>query len=799
MTHLPDKGEVEHLTKEFLAESQEGLDRMESCLTELEQHPDDGELVSEIFRTVHTIKGTTGFLGFTRTQALAHAGESLLGELRSKQLAVNSRLIDGLLKLIDGLRAILTLIATTGTEGERSEDDDSELIAHLAQLKTGEMKLAEVAKSPPRKSAEHGAAAAQTSAKVQPRVSAPRDKETETVCVTAAGGSSATGSSGAEGNWSATGASGSPLADPTVRVDVAVLDQMMNQVGELVLTRNQILRSAPGAKNFSELARRLDSVTAELRETVTRARMQPVGYLFSKFPRMVRDLSATCGRRVRLEFDGTTTGLDKSQMEAIRDPLTHAVRNAVDHGIEPPAVRMVLGKPVEGVVRLRAYQQSGSVVIEVIDDGAGISTELVLAKAIEHGLVTAEQAATMNQREALQLLFVAGFSTAEKITSVSGRGVGLDVVRINMEMVGGRVEIESRLGAGTTVRMRLPLTLAIIPALVVHSGGASFALPQNTLSELVYVPEREAEHLVERIGTTEVFRLRERLLPMVWLNRVLGLKQLPHVDGVGFYIAVMESEGRHFGLAVDDLKAPEEIVVKPLSEELREIGIYSGATVLGNGTLALILDVAAVGARAGVRPVAEDAAAGDQPAVATDTLSIRLDNSMVIYETARHGAGQKVERLAMPLSAVERIESVPIDQIEYADGKAVLQYHDELIPLEDEGGVLHDLRSGLVGHRQQPGKSNEMERPDGARATVLICLRPEARGPIAPGQRPSSPQRVGMVVRSVLDVSPGTLLDKGAATCPGQLAMVNKRVTIVRDEFSRMPSVAPMEKLKEVA
>jgi two-component system chemotaxis sensor kinase CheA len=769
---------VEQLTKEFLVESQEGLDRMESCLTELELHPDDGELVSEIFRTVHTIKGTTGFLGFTRTQALAHAGENLLGALRDKRLKVNSRLIDGLLKLMDGLRAILTLIAATGTEGARSEDDDSELIAHLAQLKTGDSKLAKVSKSPPK-----------TSAMEQPLppplkgALADTKAVEETISVTATSGS------------------GALLSEPSVRVDVEVLNQMMNQVGELVLTRNQILRSAPGAKNFSELARRLDSVTVELRETVMRARMQPVGHLFSKFPRMVRDLGVTCGRRVRLEFEGSETGLDKSLLEAIRDPLTHTVRNAVDHGIEPPSERVRVGKPVEGVVRMRAFHHCGAVIIEVIDDGAGISTEVVLAKAIERGLVTPEEAATMSQRDVLQLLFVAGFSTAKEITCISGRGVGLDVVRNNMERVGGRVELESRVGSGTTVRMRVPLTLAIVPALVVYSGGASFALPQSTLAELVYVPEHEAEQVVERIGTTEVFRLRERLLPLVWLDRLLGLKQIPHVDGVGFYIAVMESEGCRFGLAVNDLKAPEEIVVKPLSEELREIGIYSGATVLGDGTLALILDVAAVGARAGVRPVAEDDAKTDELAKATpsNASQIRLDNSMVIYEIAKHGVaeGENVERMAMPLSAVERIESVPLDQIEYASGRPVLQYCGDLIPLVDEGGVLRELRANaetaasnrLDSEKIARASGREIAHSRGAMATVLICMRPEARGL----------RRVGMVVRRVLDVSAGTLLDKNAAACPEQLAMVKKRVTMVHDEFSRQAALAPMENLREVA
>ena len=394
-------------------------------------------------------------------------------------------------------------------------------------------------------------------------------------------------------------------SEKSLRIGVEVLNRMMNLVGDLVLTRNQILQSDPAAANFPELARRLDGITADLRETVMQARMQPVGHLFNKFPRMVRDLARTCGREVRIEFSGAETGLDKSLLEAIKDPLTHAVRNAVDHGIEPPAQRRLAGKPTEGCVRLKAFHQNGSVVIEIVDDGAGIEIARVLAKAVERELVTAEQAAGMTEREALQLIFLPGFSTAAAVTHVSGRGVGMDVVRANVEKVGGSVEIESRIGAGTTLRLRVPLTLAIVPALVVRSGGESFALPQSALVELVYVPEREVDAAVERIGAAEFYRLRERLLPMVWLDRLLGLVAEWQVETQGFYMAVLEAEGRRYGLVVEELLAPEEIVVKPLSAVLREIGLFSGATVLGNGTLALILDVAETAARAGVK-VAEN-------------------------------------------------------------------------------------------------------------------------------------------------------------------------------------------------
>lgn len=703
---------MDDLTKEFIAESQEGLDRMERCLTELETRPGDGEqLVGEIFRAVHTIKGTTGFLGFERLEKLAHAGEHLLGALREGKLAVTSDLISGLLRLMDGLRAILTLIEATGSEGTRAGDDDTALIEELAALNVASPVVAAVA----------GTAASAVGQKPTGAAVAP---------VTMSGNAAA-------------------LSDKTLRIDVEVLNRMMNLVGELVLTRNQMLQSGVEATNFPELARRLDSVTADLRETVMQARMQPVGNLFGKFPRMVRDLAQTCGREVRIEFSGQETGLDKSLLEAIKDPLTHAVRNAVDHGIEAPAVRVMAGKPSEGCLRLRAFHQSGSVVIELADDGAGIAIERVLAKAVERGLVTPEQAEGMTEREALQLIFLPGFSTAAAVTTVSGRGVGMDVVRANVEKVGGSVELESKVGVGTTLRLRVPLTLAIVPALVVRSGGQSFALPQSALVELVYVPKRDEEKAIERMAASELYRLRERLLPVVWLDRLLGLETRDGEDRHGFYMAVLEAEGCRYGLVVDDLLAPEEIVVKPLSAVLKEIGLFSGATVLGSGMLALILDVAATAARAGVKPVEEvieEAEVVDHTAAAEVSL-------LVFEDRAR-------ERTALPLDVVERIESVSLTQIEYAGGRPLLQYRGELLTLRDDGRVLEELEVAQ-------GRGAEVS------ATVLIC-----------GGAGKEMQRMGMVVRRVLDVSGGTLLERDAASGEMELALVKEKLTMVHREFS---------------
>jgi two-component system, chemotaxis family, sensor kinase CheA len=706
---MPDKGDVDDLTKEFIAESQEGLDRMERGLTELETRPEDGELVGEIFRVVHTIKGTTGFLGFDRLEKLAHAGEHLLSALRDGKVAVTSELISGLLRLMDGLRAILVLIEETGGEGERFSDEDGALIAELAMLKG---QTPGTGGSPETGNAEVWQVA-----------------ETGTVAVPISPSTSG------------------GLNDKTLRIEVSVLNRMMNLVGELVLTRNQMLQSGLAEANFPELARRLDSVTADLRETVMQARMQPVGNLFGKFPRMVRDLARTCGRSVRMEFTGQDTGLDKSLLEAIKDPLTHAVRNAVDHGIEAPGARILAGKAAEGCLRLKAFHQSGSVVIEVSDDGAGIGLERVLAKAVERKLVTAEQASTMSEREALQLIFLPGFSTAAAVTTVSGRGVGMDVVRANVERVGGSVEVESRLGVGTTLRMRVPLTLAIVPSLVVRSGGQSFALPQSALVELVDLPTRDIAQMVQQIGSSEVYRLRESLLPMVWLDRLLGLPPCETATQHGHYLAVLEAEGCRYGLVVDDLVSPEEIVVKPLSGVLREIGVFAGATVLGNGTLALIVDVGGTAARAGVKPFEEEM-------VELKTIEATIEKvqeiSLLVFEDRSR------ERTALPLSVVERIESVLIRQIEYAGGRAMLQYRGELLPLRDEGDVLVEMGAGQ----------------EDAVVTVLIC------GGVG-GERKL---RFGMVVRKVLDVTEGALLEGDRAVNGMDLALVKERVTVVQSE-----------------
>lgn len=714
---------MDDLTKEFFAESLEGLDQMDRCLVDLEARPHDTELLGEIFRVVHNIKGTTGFLGFPRLERLAHAGEHLLSGLRDGRFIANEEVISCLLRLADGLREILVLIEKTGNEGARREDDDAAFLALMREL-------------------DARATSGPLAAPEEVRHSAPQPV-----------------------------VHGSPnvatvvSSEKTLRVDVDVLNRMMNLVGELVLTRNQLLQGRVDGGTTPELARRLDAVTADLRETVMQARMQPIGHLFSKFPRMVRDLARNCEKKVRVEFSGQDTGLDRSLLEAIKDPLTHALRNAIDHGIECPAERLKASKCVQGFLSLRAFHQNGSVVIELADDGAGMSPRLLREKAAKRQLITADQASSMNDRDALQLIFLPGFSTAEAVTHVSGRGVGMDVVRANVERVGGTVEIESVEGKGTVVRLRLPLTLAIVRALIVRSAGQSFCLPQSALLELVYVPAREASEAIHCMGEAELYRLRDDLMPLVRLDRLLGLS----CDGArqrtgkeeGFYLVVLESEGCRYALMVDDLRAPEEIVVKPLSPVLRDIGAFSGATVLGTGMLALILDVPALGARACVRKRSDET-----PRIQPETATQSPESTPFLIFEDRVGA-RPAERMALPLAAVERIEAFPLSDVEFANGQPLLQYRGALLPLED--------RSGRLGSIVEDAAQD---------VTVLICHKQIAAG---------RTRRFGMVVERVLEVARGDLVAKDIQICTGRLAVIDKRLAIVHEDFDSVDS------LREVA
>ncbi|KGM15354.1 hypothetical protein N867_09380, partial [Actinotalea fermentans ATCC 43279 = JCM 9966 = DSM 3133] len=457
-------------------------------------------------------------------------------------------------------------------------------------------------------------------------------------------------------------------AEQAIRVDVAVLDALMRQVSELVLARNAIARlaEADGRIDLARASQRLSLVAGELQEGVMKTRMQPIEHVWSKVPRMVRDLAASCGRQVRLEMTGGDTELDRSLLEAIKDPLTHLVRNAVDHGIEPPTIRTGAGKPATGVVTLRAYHAGGQVVVEVSDDGAGINPDRVGATAVRKGLRTQEQINAMPPAEILRLLFLPGFSTATSVTNVSGRGVGMDVVRTRIEAIGGAVDVDSVVGKGTTWRMRIPLTLAIMPAVLVACDNQTYALPQSSLLELVALDDPSTS--VEHVHAAPVYRLRGELLPLVDLREVLALRSRPADAGV--VVAVLQADNTRFGLVVDRVLDSEEIVVKPLAAQLKAIGLYAGATLLGDGAVALILDVPGLVRRAMVVE-AEDAdlRAGDA------TSAVATTEQLLVV-----GIGGD-RRVAIPLAEVTRLEKLPADVVEVVGGREVVQYRGAITPL----------------------------------------------------------------------------------------------------------------------
>jgi two-component system chemotaxis sensor kinase CheA len=741
---------MDDLTREFLIESQEGLDRMERCLTDLEERPQDKELLGEIFRSVHTIKGTTGFLGFKRLEKLAHAGESLLGLLRDGKITAGATLITALLHLLDGLRELLKTIEAKDNEGD---GDDSALIARLEELQTPAQNAkaknavaahpareADAAKAGIATAEPHPAAAVPIHTPAAPPhpIPAPTHIETQAPEPAEAAADAAILTPAEASKSRAQGAA----SESTLRVDVALLNRMMNLVGELVLTRNQVLQATAADPNMTLLSRRLDMVTADLRESVMKARMQPVSNVFSKMPRLVRDLTHALGRRARLQMEGQETELDKSLLEAIKDPLTHAVRNALDHGIEPPAVREAAGKDPEGTLTLRAAQEGSHVVIEVSDDGAGMAVEKIRSKAIERGLLSAERAAQLGERELLQLVFLPGFSTAAAVTNVSGRGVGMDVVRTNVEKIGGKVEIDSRLGKGATLRMRIPLTLAIIPALIVRSISQSFALPQGALSELVHIPPDRASTAIEWMQGAPLYRLRGRLLPLVFLDRLLmpGRECKLFSDRDNF-IAVLDADGRRFGLIVDSLADPEEIVVKPLNAVLKDIGLFSGATVLGNADLALILDPGSIAIKAGVTMSSDEESA---QAVEEDSESEAARMRYLVVEVTGRQA-------AVPLADVLRIEQLPLSRIEYIGYRPVLNFEGQLLPVEDSGGILAAAQGD----------------PE-AQVVVVVCRD---------GNR-----HVGIAVSHVLDVtSGGNLFEAGTGSRTEGVTLLKERVTSVVD------------------
>ena len=700
--------DMDEIVQEFLVESSENLDQLDQDLLALEATPDSRERLASAFRTIHTIKGTSGFLAFGRLEKVTHTGESLLVRLRDGQQQMTTATADALLALVDVVRALLTSIEATGAEGDVEIDAVMEQIqAQVAADRVPEPPATEVpagstgvgseddAVRPGASSVEPVPTQESSSAELPEPAAPPKPALAPAMASSkpAAAPSKPAASTSAGPTRSA--------AKSSLRVDVDLLDALMQLAGELVLTRNQLLRGVGELADpaLSRAAQRLNVITADIQESIMRTRMQPIDHIWSKLPRMVRDLGAQCGRQVRLTMSGQDTELDRALLEAIKDPLTHLVRNCIDHGIEAPEAREAAGKSREGTLSLRAYHNSGHVVIEVADDGAGIDPVKIAATAIERGLRTPAELAHHSVAEILQLVFEPGFSTAVQVTNVSGRGVGMDVVKTNLAAIGGAIELESTVGEGTVCRMRVPLTLAIVPALTVECGTGRYAVAQASLLELVALDAVQPASQIETVGGAPVYRLRGALLPLVALSDILcGADTFGAPESeASQVIVVLQAGSRRFGLLVDRVLNTEEIVVKALSPRLKSIGVYSGATILGDGTVALILDVQNIARRVLRADAAERAA--------QRSTSAGNDAAAAAGADAESAAGAETERLliagvgdgsqvAIPMSMITRLEMISARDVETVGTREVVQYRGTIIPL-----VRLDRHLGIFSER----------------------------------------------------------------------------------------------------
>ncbi len=717
--------EIDEDVKAFLVESYENLNQIEGDLVTLEQNESDPELMNRIYRALHTIKGNSGFIGLDKLQLVAHGGENLLSWLRDFPSALNPGITSTLLLVVDALRQILQQIESTGEEGDT---DYKELLNSLSQLQTTEAKE------------NQGIEEKLDSASQSPHP----DNVT-----------------------------GSSVEDSSIRLDVSLLDKLMNLVGELVLSRNQILEFANQQVSnkqadpaFVATSQRLNIVTSELQEGVMKTRLQPIRKIWGKFPRVVRDLSGTLNKQVCLEMEGEDTELDKTLIEAIADPLTHLVRNCVDHGIEKPESRIAKGKPGEGKIFLRAFHESGHVNITIADDGGGIDSLLVKEKAIQRGLISSEKAALMSESQALNLIFLPGLSTAAQITNVSGRGVGMDVVRTNIEKINGTIDVQSRLGKGTTFKLKIPLTLAIIPTLIITSAGDRYAIPQINLLELVRLEGEQAKRCIEMVHGAPVYRLRGRLLPLIYLNRELQLEitqnEQSHVANTpaddSLNIVVLQAAEKPFGLIVDAVNDTQEIVVKPLGKQLKGLSCFAGATIMGDGRVALILDVQGLAQRAHLlSEVQEEALAEEEKRLKQQEEERQL---LLLFQ------GPSQRRMAIPLAHVDRLEEFPRRVLERVGNQYAIQYRGQIMP-------LIDLSVVLSGDNYLSTPAINLDSPDTNEEDkfqfVVVSIDGE--------------KQIGLVVENILDIVEerieiiGQAMDK-EVQCS---AVINQRITEILD------------------
>ena len=795
--------------REFLIESNEALENLDREIVELERAPRNMQLVSSAFRAVHTIKGTSSFFGFDLLGALTHVTENILSQVRDGERELTPELISLILSALDEVKILLASIKATGQEGpDRTEplrvrmneayrsvlpEKLPEGIPHaLAPASPGTEAPREAAapeaqqqsvsrggfqrlrKRPPPSQAQNNAVASEP----EPETKAAVQEASTLAAKRPVPPPAATAPTAAAVVSSAPAPTGDPsgaarqVGDSTIRVDVGLLNRLMNLVGELVLARNQLLQEAPvHSLPLQQTSQRLNLITSELQEGVMKTRMQPIGVVWNKLPRVVRDLASQCGKKIRVEMEGADTDLDKTIIEAIKDPLTHVVRNCCDHGIEMPEKRIAKGKIPEGLIQLRAYHEGGVVNIEVSDDGSGIDPERVKSKAIEKGILRAEQAAQMTTREALHLIFLPGFSTAAQVTSISGRGVGMDVVKNNIEKIGGNVEVLAPPEGGTTIRIKIPLTLAIIPGLVVtlekqaHAGAAEvvaedrgpaetrqrwrsqerFIIPQANLVELVRIQAGEQSRRIDSIHGTPVFHHRGKLLPLLYLGSVLGQPQSDRAISDVTNIVVLQAENRQMGLVVDQICDTQEIVVKPLGRQLKGLSCYVGATIMGDGRPALILDVVGLAHLGGISAV-NGAAAKAESAGADQTARTQ---KLLVFRAGIY------DRVAVPLSLVDRLEEIDAATIKRAAGRPVLHYRGEILP--------------LLAMPEPPMAGKEAREIGSGLRQVIV---------FSDGRR-----RTGVLVDQIIDILEEAVTARRSVSAPGILgsAIIGGQVTDLLD------------------
>ncbi|TWU06312.1 chemotaxis protein CheA [Stieleria varia] len=666
----------DNLLCEFVEEAKENLGDLETQLLRIDElSPDiDDNLVNQVFRAVHSVKGAAGFLGLRQINTVAHRLENVLGKFRDHQLVPDSSCIDILLAAADRLRSLVDDVENSN----RSNND--ELCSQLEALCDGEVSDHSHGRTevPPNRNPIPSEKATNVSTSAEQVEVADRVERT----IDRASAHLSAATVGQE-HKSSTGTPKTSSAEPTVRVGVRVLDQLMNLAGELVLSRNQLLRvfgeQAKTDRNMDAIVSGIDQVTTELQESIMQTRMQPIGNVFNRFPRVIRSLSGSLGKQITMQMEGTEVETDKTIIEAIIDPLTHLVRNACDHGIETPNRRVSAGKAPEGTLLLKAFHKAGKMVIEIIDDGAGIDPNGLRDNAVSKGILSYDDARSLSDHDAVNLIFAPGFSTAKEVTSVSGRGVGMDVVRTNIERLGGNIDVKSRLGDGTTIRITLPLTLAIVPSMIVLVDGRPYALPQTNIVELVQTGGQEKR--IERVSNVEVLRLRGALIPLFRLRDVLRLRPDGSVcEKKESQLVVVESGRSRFALVVDSVLDSEEIVVKPLGRHLSGLPLLAGSTILGDGRVAMILDASGIANRMAITNDSDTPQLVDANSSVIEDSNDRTRVVLLSVSDSDH--------FAVPMDIVSRIERVNVHAIDSIGNRRVLQYRGGTLPLIEIADVV---------------------------------------------------------------------------------------------------------------